>query len=195
WEKQYADKAAETTKVLALKTKFNLAWEKFNVHELSKAVLQPLLLVCSEWKDPEGLGSEATPLTKYWEDMLPLREDNLPEHLDEFIRREGLPENLFIGKKVVMEDSMFEKQYWLFDYTTAILGSSRWLVSHKRSKNLGDLARQWNQLSLFDTAPEPFADKLDHEIETQLKEQWLFARKMLGMEKLVRYAMTDILNP
>ncbi|KIJ21113.1 hypothetical protein PAXINDRAFT_6889 [Paxillus involutus ATCC 200175] len=146
WNKRAAEKVAEATPVLALKTHFNTAWDKFDIHKLSEAVLQPLKLVRAEWTDREGLSSEATPLIDdwyHWLDLAPYP----PPFLEEYNQKEGLLPSPSLVKDVVWEDGS-QMRYWLFDYSTAIFGNSRWLVSRKRNTNLGDLARKWNKLSL-----------------------------------------------
>jgi hypothetical protein len=86
-------------------------------------------------------------------------------------------------------------RYWLFDYSTAIFGNSRWLVSRKRNANLGDLARKWNKLSLSDVPVVLYEEEVDREIELHLQEQRNFARQMIDAQKLMTYALKDFDNP
>jgi hypothetical protein len=88
-----------------LKTHFNTAWDKFNIHELSEAVLQPLKLVRAEWMDQEGLGSEATPLTDHWYNQLDLA-PYPPPFLDEFVKRKGCLQSPSLEKDVIWKTDL-----------------------------------------------------------------------------------------
>ncbi|KAF8835114.1 hypothetical protein BDN67DRAFT_1015835 [Paxillus ammoniavirescens] len=183
----------ETAPVLALKTYFNTAWDNFDIHKLSEAILQPLKLVCAEWMDREGLGSEATPLTDDWYHRLDLALYPLP-FLEEFTRKEGLHQSPSLAKDVVWEDGS-QMRYWLFDFSTAIFGNSQWLVSRKRNANLGDLTRKWNKLSLSDVPVILYEEEVDREIEIHLQEQRESAQQMIDAQKLLSYSLHNFDNP
>ena len=160
WQAKDLPKPVSTESVMVLKTMINDTWESFSINELSNIILQTIRSYTNEWRQREpGL-----PITAEWESALIPTSLLTPNNVDRFVEEfaggslgnRSTPEMIIKGLSVqtapLMErfvpsrdeegnDVMIPVN--LLNYEYWIIGDRRFLISRKRTKNVGDLITQW----------------------------------------------------
>jgi hypothetical protein len=206
WEVKDTPKTDREERVIVLKTVFNDVWDNFNVHDLESHMIQTVRKYTAIWRAREP----NTYLRPSDEDFLIPSSALSGKNVDVFV--EEFAGNTFSGRvyqDVVGELSdvtapllersclctdpdggMREELFNLLNYEYWIFGDRRFLISRKKTKNLGDMVTRWRKSMVrasFDWSKDPASimiaqnvqDLLDHEagierdkIERALGTHW-----------------------
>ena len=157
-----------------LKTVFNDAWNSFNIHELEHVMIQPILQYMAEWRAREPL-SYLSP--DEVDNVIPM-DSLLGNHVDVFVEEfagrtlGGASADVIIEalsdrtapllKRLVtvqaLDGELSTSEMNLLNYEYWILGNRRFLLSRKRTANVGDLVTRWRRSQVrasFDWSDDP----------------------------------------
>ena len=183
WKKQYIRKRWEVKDlpktdcedhVIMLKTVFNDAWNSFNIHELEHVMIQPILQYMAEWRAREPL-SYLSP--DEVDNVIPM-DSLLGNHVDVFVEEfagrtlGGASADVIIEalsdrtapllKRLVtvqaLDGELSTSEMNLLNYEYWILGNRQFLLSRKRTANVGDLVTRWRRSQVrasFDWSDDP----------------------------------------
>ncbi|KIO03810.1 hypothetical protein M404DRAFT_144762, partial [Pisolithus tinctorius Marx 270] len=143
WHKRFADKG-DPESVIALKTKFNKMWDKFNIHDLKNQILFPVLNVHDAWvcTSDQGLPRDIWSCPRAIQIFRPWDRWDFPHSHPFKCNYLGCPKTALGGRDA---DGFEEKDAWLFDLGVALFDNAKWVVSRKCTCNLGDLVMTWNK--------------------------------------------------
>ena len=183
WKKQYVRKRWEVKdlsktdredRVIMLKTVFNDTWDFFNIHELERVMIQSIRQYTAEWRAKELLSY----LSPEEVDNVITTDSLLVNHMDVFVeefaggmlggmsaddiiralsaRTAPLLKRLMTvqapdGTQSISEMNLLNYEFW-------IIGDRRFLLSHKRTPNVGDLVTRWRRSQVrasFDWSNDP----------------------------------------
>ena len=177
WESKDTPRPELKEHVLVLKTEFNDAWDYFDVNQLCDTMMQPIRTTLSEWRR----GTLPTPAPPHQASAFiadgDLSDRNVQRFLEEFSGNSwtDLDESLAVpldpGKAPLLAREwriregrgITSGRFNLINYENWIIGDRRWLLSRKRTDNVGDLATQWRRSRLqtqqfADPYPDPMVD-------------------------------------
>ena len=140
-----------------MKTVFNDVWENFNVHELGDVMTQTIHTYVNEWRSRNAEFGKGPDTKDLIETPDPIGE-GMERFLAEFsgISFQNLsfryvwasltPETQpFISRKVLVTNGRVRefKDLSVINYAYWIIGDRKFLLSRKRTRNIGDLATKW----------------------------------------------------
>ncbi|KAF8427111.1 hypothetical protein L210DRAFT_786956, partial [Boletus edulis BED1] len=133
-------RTAEAERVIVLKTVFNDAWESFNIHELSEAMIQPIREYTANWV----VRDSAIPVSpKDLAALIPSSNLTNFQQVKEGLTTDTAP---LLERTILYRDDegeMRADKFNLLNYKYWIIGDRRFLLSRKRTSNVGDLVTQW----------------------------------------------------